>query len=235
MSLSQWLKLLSSKKRAMITERGSTCLLYSSRVSNLCSSHVEDPKRELNSFTHLDQCKTHSYPSPPMSNPPSPPRFPQDRPASPPREPRIAAAATASTTTAFSMPIAAVTSAAYGTPLHTPRTPGPFAHADTTTATTQTSHTSSAYSYSQSFPAYSSSQTLPDFGSQSTAVPESSTGHQSASVRGGRKSKAHVASACINCKRAHLSCDVNRPCGRCVSSGKQVSGSRHTCKCERNF
>lgn len=42
------------------------------------------------------------------------------------------------------------------------------------------------------------------------------------SGRGGRKSKAHVASACINCKRAHLSCDVQRPCARCVASGKQV-------------
>ena len=43
------------------------------------------------------------------------------------------------------------------------------------------------------------------------------------SIRTGRKSKAHVASACINCKRAHLSCDVQRPCTRCVASGKQVS------------
>jgi hypothetical protein len=32
-----------------------------------------------------------------------------------------------------------------------------------------------------------------------------------------------VASACVNCKRAHLSCDVQRPCARCVASGKQVS------------
>jgi hypothetical protein len=38
-----------------------------------------------------------------------------------------------------------------------------------------------------------------------------------------RRTKAHVASACVNCKKAHLSCDVQRPCGRCVSSGKQVS------------
>jgi len=37
-----------------------------------------------------------------------------------------------------------------------------------------------------------------------------------------RRTKAHVASACVNCKKAHLSCDVQRPCGRCVSSGKQV-------------
>ncbi|KAF1923946.1 uncharacterized protein M421DRAFT_73999 [Didymella exigua CBS 183.55] len=40
-----------------------------------------------------------------------------------------------------------------------------------------------------------------------------------------RRTKAHVASACVNCKKAHLSCDVQRPCGRCVSSGKQ-----DTCK-----
>lgn len=38
-----------------------------------------------------------------------------------------------------------------------------------------------------------------------------------------RRTKSHVASACINCKKAHLSCDVQRPCQRCVSSGKQVS------------
>jgi len=43
------------------------------------------------------------------------------------------------------------------------------------------------------------------------------------SARRGRKAKAHVASACVNCKRAHLSCDVQRPCARCVATGKQVS------------
>jgi hypothetical protein len=41
-----------------------------------------------------------------------------------------------------------------------------------------------------------------------------------------RRTKAHVASACVNCKKAHLSCDVQRPCGRCVASGKQVSRPR---------
>ena len=43
-----------------------------------------------------------------------------------------------------------------------------------------------------------------------------------------RRTKAHVASACVNCKKAHLSCDVQRPCGRCVSSGKQVSSFLHS-------
>lgn len=46
------------------------------------------------------------------------------------------------------------------------------------------------------------------------------------SAKPARRTKAHVASACVNCKKAHLSCDVQRPCGRCVASGKQVSGSR---------
>ncbi|WPH04537.1 Hypothetical protein R9X50_00742900 [Acrodontium crateriforme] len=41
--------------------------------------------------------------------------------------------------------------------------------------------------------------------------------------RESRKQKAHVASACINCKRAHLSCDIQRPCVRCVATGKQDS------------
>lgn len=36
-----------------------------------------------------------------------------------------------------------------------------------------------------------------------------------------RRNKAHVASACVNCKRAHLSCDVQRPCARCIAGGKQ--------------
>lgn len=32
--------------------------------------------------------------------------------------------------------------------------------------------------------------------------------------------KTHVPSACLNCKRAHLACDVSRPCRRCVNLGK---------------
>ena len=41
-------------------------------------------------------------------------------------------------------------------------------------------------------------------------------------ARPARRAKAHVASACVNCKRAHLSCDVQRPCSRCVAGGKEV-------------
>ena len=37
-----------------------------------------------------------------------------------------------------------------------------------------------------------------------------------------RKNKSHVARACANCKKAHLSCDTSRPCARCVSTRKEV-------------
>lgn len=54
------------------------------------------------------------------------------------------------------------------------------------------------------------SQTIPALGSTTTQkVPES-----------GRRIKVHVQSACFNCKKAHLSNDVVRPCNRFVMSGK---------------
>lgn len=37
-----------------------------------------------------------------------------------------------------------------------------------------------------------------------------------------RRAKAHVPSACVNCKRKHLACETRRPCNRCVQSGKEV-------------
>ena len=38
-----------------------------------------------------------------------------------------------------------------------------------------------------------------------------------------RRAKAHVPSACVNCKRKHLACETKRPCNRCVQTGKEVS------------
>jgi Fungal Zn(2)-Cys(6) binuclear cluster domain len=43
-----------------------------------------------------------------------------------------------------------------------------------------------------------------------------------------RRTKAHVARACQNCKKAHLSCDENRPCARCVATRKEVNYSPAT-------
>ena len=38
-----------------------------------------------------------------------------------------------------------------------------------------------------------------------------------------RRAKAHVPSACVNCKKKHLACETKRPCTRCVHNGKEVS------------
>ncbi|KAI8374971.1 ribose 5-phosphate isomerase A-domain-containing protein [Choanephora cucurbitarum] len=35
-----------------------------------------------------------------------------------------------------------------------------------------------------------------------------------------RPNKIHVSAACANCKKAHLACDVSRPCNRCVATDK---------------
>lgn len=47
-----------------------------------------------------------------------------------------------------------------------------------------------------------------------------------------RRTKAHVASACVNCKKKHLGCDAARPCRRCVLSGKAVSSSINQTRCK---
>lgn len=57
--------------------------------------------------------------------------------------------------------------------------------------------------------------THPAFQQQYPAAPSS--------PRATRKSKVHVPSACVNCKKKHLRCDNFRPCHRCVQSDKEVS------------
>ncbi|KAI9492850.1 hypothetical protein BDB00DRAFT_788493 [Zychaea mexicana] len=51
----------------------------------------------------------------------------------------------------------------------------------------------------------------------------SSTSSSTASITKKRSSKSHVPTACVNCKKAHLACDLSRPCKRCVSMGKTDS------------
>jgi hypothetical protein len=76
----------------------------------------------------------------------------------------------------------------------------------------------------QSLPVQPSSQSStatysqPTFGA-SAAGPPSRTLPQKTT----RRTKAHVASACVNCKKKHLGCDPARPCRRCVLSNKEVS------------
>ncbi|KAL8698844.1 MAG: hypothetical protein Q9224_001667 [Gallowayella concinna] len=38
-----------------------------------------------------------------------------------------------------------------------------------------------------------------------------------------RRAKAHVPSACVNCKRKHLACETKRPCNRCLQTGKEAT------------
>ncbi|KAJ2794753.1 hypothetical protein H4R20_006123 [Coemansia guatemalensis] len=54
-----------------------------------------------------------------------------------------------------------------------------------------------------------------------TAAATTATASLAKQVRAtGRGAKPHVPSACTNCKRAHLACDLQRPCRRCVNTGK---------------
>ncbi|EAW06782.1 putative C6 transcription factor [Aspergillus clavatus NRRL 1] len=54
-------------------------------------------------------------------------------------------------------------------------------------------------------------------------TPPTGTASRALSPKGTRRTKAHVASACVNCKKKHLGCDPARPCRRCVLSGKERS------------
>ena len=74
--------------------------------------------------------------------------------------------------------------------------------------------------------------TLPSFGESLAATPGVAGGEITSGVgslaeedpsRATKKPKAHVASACVNCKKKHLRCDNARPCRRCIQAGKEVS------------
>lgn len=72
----------------------------------------------------------------------------------------------------------------------------------------------------------SDSQPLREASVESLSPPQDSPeAHQlSAGVPGvARRAKAHVPSACVNCKRKHLACETKRPCNRCLTTGKEVS------------
>ncbi|KAJ8654969.1 hypothetical protein O0I10_009365 [Lichtheimia ornata] len=47
-----------------------------------------------------------------------------------------------------------------------------------------------------------------------------STSPKSGGIRR-RATKSHVPAACVHCQRAHLACDVERPCKRCVQAGRE--------------
>ena len=72
----------------------------------------------------------------------------------------------------------------------------------------------------------SDSQVLREGSNDSLSPPQDSPEAQNlaAGVPGvARRAKAHVPSACVNCKRKHLACETKRPCNRCLQTGKEVS------------
>ncbi|KAL9080380.1 MAG: hypothetical protein Q9157_000836 [Trypethelium eluteriae] len=75
-------------------------------------------------------------------------------------------------------------------------------------------------------PAHTSAETLAPHNMPAQSSLEeggAGRGQNTSKTKPTRRTKAHVASACVNCKRAHLSCDIKRPCTRCVATGKQDS------------
>ncbi|KAL8782311.1 MAG: hypothetical protein Q9213_005505 [Squamulea squamosa] len=70
------------------------------------------------------------------------------------------------------------------------------------------------------------SQLLREGSNESLSPPQDSPGAQqlAAGVPGvARRAKAHVPSACVNCKRKHLACETKRPCNRCLQTGKEAT------------
>lgn len=159
------------------------------------------------------------YPSPPMSSPPSPPLSAGELSHGAASEPSaiVPASSTSANVTAPTLPIPPPIVQATAPPAPAP----PPQHSGTLLDRPALASSLTGPSWSQA----------PSFGILHTGIvasgaPAFTTGPALAgqsSNRSGAKSKAHVASACINCKRAHLSCDVQRPCARCVASGKQAS------------
>ena len=149
-----------------------------------------------------------SYPSPPMSGPPSPKRICLEKPMTKSPSNVVVPPVTAS---GLAAGVPASSSSGHPPAEHT-SSPQPPTSEATMTIRPRTP-TASLIPHSQS--------------SARAETPEPTTDQpvNSSPSRGGRRSKAHVANACGNCKRAHLSCDVQRPCVRCVATSKAVCHS----------
>jgi hypothetical protein len=150
---------------------------------------------------------TSGYPSPPMSSPPSPSRRPSDLTLPSTRSEQFLPISTplTSSTPVHSLQQTTSPSATFGLA----KSDVPAYHPPATFAT----GLGSAVTFGSTSGQYATTQ----------YAPPPPTSHQRITSHDARKAKTHVASACVNCKRAHLSCDVQRPCARCVASGKQVS------------
>jgi hypothetical protein len=174
------------------------------------SLYQRTPKRKFNTLLLHTRQEASGYPSPPMSTPPSPPGPALELSSSTSSE-TITSVVSTSVTGAPLPGLPATLPEMQFAPHHpwvqTPYLP-PFqfqVHGPSTTPV----------SVPGIFQAGGVVTTSPN-------VTMGSSVSESTMVWSGRKSRGHVASACINCKKAHLSCDIERPCARCVASGKQV-------------
>ena len=176
------------------------------------SIYHRTPKRNFNALLLYTRQEASGYPSPPMSTPPSPP--------GPPLE--------LSLTTLSETTTSVVSAPATGAPLPALPAPLPEVQFAPHHPLVQTQYLP-PFQFQAHGPSTRSVSVPGIFqgGGVVTAGPNvGSTLSESTTVRSGRKSRGHVASACINCKKAHLSCDIQRPCARCVASGKQVRYAR---------
>lgn len=190
--------------------RTGSIFLFSERVND-CVPAAGSLKRKLGQKVPISRHIYPAYPSPPMSNPPSPPGLPS-KSSSPIAEPRT-------TTSSISFPSAPSEQVATSFPPAAPQAGQSPLPEQAPSASTLERSSSGLHTSSGPTGPFQSGQNVFSIGSTASA----SAGQSEAMpARVGRKVKAHVASACMNCKRAHLSCDTQRPCTRCVASGKHV-------------
>ena len=158
---------------------------------------------------------TSGYPSPPMSSPPSPSRRPSDLTLPSTRGEQL-------------LPVSTNPPLTTSTPGHTLQsTTSPYVSLGPAKSDAPAYHPPASFATGLGTAATFGSSSGPYAATQYAPPPPIS--HQRTTSHDARKAKTHVASACVNCKRAHLSCDVQRPCARCVASGKQVSVTYPEC------
>ncbi|KAF3767408.1 hypothetical protein M406DRAFT_253428 [Cryphonectria parasitica EP155] len=64
---------------------------------------------------------------------------------------------------------------------------------------------------------------VPTYNTVTSRPPTQESQQSFASPKSQRKTKGHVAAACVPCKKAHLSTTAQRPCNRCVQNNKEDS------------
>jgi hypothetical protein len=174
----------------------------------------------------------HSLPSPPMSDSPTSPKrsqFSESRPVHPVSA--ISAPPTATFAPASSIMTSQVLPApsglphyGYGAPTTDPGVSGYLASYHRSRAQSNPSQHGAFMPTAPSMGlpmGYGGPQPLYQF-SAGVSGPLSSAAASKLTRSGSRRAKAHVAKACQNCKKAHLSCDEHRPCNRCIATRKEV-------------